>query len=194
MYISVTTPNMGNYLVEMMQVVKIVENANSGDVTVNLVNSQKPITPAETLDQIFDQQNVSGKSLNMILINNVITGNREIWFTHTLWMITPSPSGGAILHPRVRKLRVEASETTAAIFAYQGGSKQLGMLALDVVKYGEKEVNPGGNVQMIFINGSTKRIVSSDPAVPLSNAVLHMHSSDKTYEVDQDVAAIFALS
>jgi hypothetical protein len=190
MFINITDPNLGSFLLNVKDITKIVENS-AGDVTVNLVNSQENYEPSETLDNIFDQQNVTGHSLNMVLITNQRSGLREIWFTHSLLMITPRPGGGSVLHTKVRKEKVEASETVAAILAYQTG-KQLGMLDASVVEYGGKEVNPGGTVDMIIMADQIKRITSKDVAVPLGNSICVMINADSRYELDDTVAQIYA--
>jgi hypothetical protein len=76
MFVSLTTADKGNFLVDTHKITKITENATTLAVVVHLNNS-KSYEPTESLNDIWGQQNTTGNNLNMVLITNKATGNRD---------------------------------------------------------------------------------------------------------------------
>jgi len=185
MFISVTSSTQGIILLEIQEISRIVEDATSGAVVVCLLGSQDKIEPSETMDQIFDQQNVTGRNLGMILITNQRTGNREIWFTKDLLMIVAEPGGGSKLLQKIRKETIVASETLTTILAYQGATKNLGLISATVTS-----VSP--NQQYLFVDKMIRQIVSSDPTNVASAAIIDMKGSWSSYTVVETVAVLTA--
>ena len=184
MWINITVAGLGNFNLNVLQITKIVENS-AGAVVVNTVSGQENYEPSETMNAIFNQQNVTGKSLNMILITNIRFGNREIWFTHALSMITPLDGGGSVLHLRIPTEKVKSVETIATISAYQTG-KQLGMIEVDGLNYGPNPMKRGSSVPLIVMSHMIKKIVSLDVSNAASNAVLMLVKGDSHYELNSE--------
>lgn len=187
MFISVTTTEKGTFGVEVKQISRIVE-LTGGAAKICMKNSEDGIEPTETFTDIWNQQNTSNKNLNMVLITNQRTGNREIWFTHDLKMIVAEPGGGSkLIQKNSRMETIVGSETVAAILAYQGATKNLGIISATVVP------PSGANYQALFMDHYISEINPVDPATPANGSLIKLKGSQHTlYQVTETVAALFA--
>ncbi len=174
MFLRVTTTARGPHLIETRQITHIVE-AVDGTVVVCLRNTKDKVEPTETLDQLWAQQNTTGYNLGMLLVTNQNAEQgkprREIWFTHSLLYITErnNNAAGSKLVQRYRKDFLEVSERIATILAYQGTSRNLGLVSV-VSTLGP----PGSTQQMLLIDEHIQEIYSSDPTDVNSTAIVHM--------------------
>ena len=183
MLVAFNDTNLGFHLIETSQIVKIVEDATSGDIVVQLEGSKK-LEPTDTLDDIFDQQAVDNHHLGMILVTNAKTGNREIRFVERLLMIVAQVGGGSKVVSRKTKDALTVTESVATILAYQGATQNLGFVSATVSLNGQTHVH-------LFVDKTIERILPSIPSNPASTAIIHLENS-AAYPVLQTVAALYA--
>ena len=100
-------------------------------------------------------------------------------------MIVAEPGGGSKLLQKIRKETIVASETLTTILAYQGATKNLGLISATVTS-----VSP--NQQYLFVDKMIQKIVSSDPTNVASPAIIDMKGSWSSYTVVETVAALTA--
>lgn len=184
MFIKFTTTDLGIHLVETSQIIKIVEDATSGDIVVQLDGTKK-IEPSDTLDEIFDQQAVDGHPLGMILVTNARTGNREIRFVERLLMVVAEVGGGSKVVARKSKDALIVTESVATILAYQAGPISLGFLSATVSINGQTH-------QHLFVDKTVERIMPSIPSNALSPAIIYLKDS-AAYPVLQTASDLYAL-
>lgn len=183
MLVKFTTASLGVHLIETSQIIKIVEDATSLEIVVQLEGTKK-IEPTDTLDDIFDQQAVDGHPLGMILVTNSQTGNREIRFVERLLMVVANVGGGSKVVSRKTKDALTVDESVAAILAYQAGPISLGFVSATVSKNGQTH-------QHLFVDKTIERISPSIPSNPASPAIVYLKNS-AAYPVTQTVAALYA--
>lgn len=183
MLIKFTTADLGVHLIETCGIIKIVEDATSGDVVVQLEGSKK-LHPTESLDDIFDEQAVDGHPLGMILVTNAKTGNREIRFVERLLMVVANVGGGSKVVARKTKDALTVTESVATILAYQAGPISLGFVSATVSINGQTH-------QHLFVDKTIERILPSIPSNPSSPAIIYLENS-AAYPVTQTIAALYA--
>lgn len=183
MLVKFTTALLGVHLIETSSIIKIVEDATTLEIIVQLDGTKK-IEPTDTLDDIFDQQAVDGHHLGMILVTNSQTGNREIRFVERLLMVVANPGGGSKVVSRKTKDGLTVNETVAAILAYQGATRNLGFVS------GTVSIN-GQTHQHLFVDKTIERILPSIPSNPASPAIIYLENS-AAYTVTETVAALYA--
>ena len=182
MFLKVTDASLGIYLLEVSDIFKIVEDATTLAVGVQL-DGTKQVFPIDTLDALFNQQNVTGYNLGMILVTNTRTGNREIRFTKRIRMIVGEIGGGSKIITTRAKDNIVVTESLATILAYQGATKNLGIVSANV------SLN-GTNAQFLFMDHWIERITSQNPTTP--GAAVIITKDTGSYPVTQTVAAIQA--
>jgi hypothetical protein len=192
---------------QLVETGKIRLIASNGEGAVIITNDTRnfKMEVDESLQDIFDQQNTTGKNLGLIKVTVVgtnytfpqplIDGQELLIPTHTIHRIFPENDGEqSKIHlctdgKAIGTYALTVSEELSDIMSQQGGALALGLLL--VTRLVAKELPDKPSFDAIYNWGFIEKIVE-DTTVGTANARIIFCGAEKDVYVEDTVANIFA--